>query len=220
MQHDQSAVEPHQTLFVPRRRRFLSNHVPGGGQIGDANLLPGALDLTSMTANWNAVLRAGLAVREQFIKVYPQSGRRWKLGDLHFLCCGIVAVPTLQLMRWRNPVESGELDPVMSSLFRIADNVRLACFSMLDFYEQPVLHDHPVSARELTQAAECDNRYLSTSGLCGAPPGLLREFVETLLAGNPAPSQFEDPGSWTAEIPAALTCRSTRPSPASGRGWP
>ena len=92
-----------------------------------------------MTAQWKPVLRAVLAVREHFLRVYPQHpDGRWKLGDLHFLCCGILAVPTLQLMRWRNPVQNGELDPVMSSLFRVTDGVRMVYAYLLDLYERPM----------------------------------------------------------------------------------
>jgi hypothetical protein len=160
--------------------------------------------LKSMTAHWKPVLRAVLSVREHFLRIYPQlPDGRWKLGDLHFLCCGILAVPTLQLMRWRDPVANGELDPVMSSLFRVTDGVRMVCAYLLDLYERPMRHDHPFSPRDLTNAAERENQYLSTRGVCAGPQAMIDEFVETLMQGKPVEGA-DPPGPWTAEIPAAL----------------
>jgi len=160
--------------------------------------------LKSMTAHWKPVLRAVLAVREHFLSVYPQRpDGRWNLGDLHFLCSAILAVPTLQLMRWRNPVRNGELDPVMSSLFRVTDGVRMVCAYLLDLYERPARHDHPISPAELTAAAERENQYLSTRGVCAGPPAMIDEFVETLMNGKPVDAA-PPPGAWTADIPAAL----------------
>src|SRR3954469_8631207 len=160
--------------------------------------------LRSMTAHWTPVLQAVLAVREQFLQRYPQlPDGRWKLGDLQFLCCGILAVPTLQLMRWRGPVQNGELEPVMSSLFRVTDGVRMVCAYLLDLYERPMRHDHPISARELIDAAERENQYLSTRGVCAGPQAMIEEFVETLMEGKPV-EDAGTPAPWTAEIPAAL----------------
>src|SRR4051812_29286213 len=155
--------------------------------------------LKSMTAQWKPLLRAVLAVREHFLRIYPQlPDGRWKLGDLHFLCCGILAVPTLQLMRWRGPVQNGELDPLMSSLFRVTDGVRMVCAYLLDLYERPMGHDHPISARELTDAAERENQSLSTRGVCAGPPGMIDEFVDTLMNGKPVEGGGP-PRPWTGQ---------------------
>jgi hypothetical protein len=160
--------------------------------------------LKSMTAQWKPMLRAVLAVREHFLRIYPQlPDGRWKLGDLHFFCSAILAVPTLQLMRWRDPVATGELDPLMSSLFRVTDGVRMVCAYLLDLFERPARHDHPISARELTDAAERENQYLSTRGVCAGPPAMIDEFVATLMDGKTVEGA-PPPGPWTKNIPAAL----------------
>jgi hypothetical protein len=73
--------------------------------------------LRSLLAQWRPVLRTGLALREEFLSRYPQTPpRRWKLGDLQFLCSAALALPAFLLLRGPKPVPNGELDPVLSSL--------------------------------------------------------------------------------------------------------
>jgi hypothetical protein len=157
--------------------------------------------LRSMLAHWKPVLRATLAVREEFLTRYPLNGR-WKLGELHFLSSAVLALPAFQLMRAQAPVPNGQLDPVLSSLFRVVDGVRMVTNHMLDLPEWQLTHDHLVSARDVTGAAERENQYLSTRGVCAGPQNMIDELVATLMEGKPA--ETVPLGTWAKDIPAAV----------------
>ena len=160
--------------------------------------------LRSMLAHWQPVLRATLLVREEFLKRFPQlPDGRWKLGEVHFASSGVLALVSLQVMRWQDPVRSGDLDPVLSSLFRVIDGVRMVTAFMLDHFERPMLHDTPVVPRDITSAAERHDQYRSGRGVCAGPQNMIDELVETLLNGKPVEGAPEL-GSWTADIPKAL----------------
>jgi hypothetical protein len=161
--------------------------------------------LRSMIAHWKPVLRATLLFREEFLRRYPQlPDGRWRLGEVHFLASGILALPALQLMRWRDPVRNGDLDPVLSSLFRVTDGVRMVAAHMLDLRRMQMVHDRPVTPRDLTDMAERENLYQSAKGVCAGPQTMIDEFVATLMNGKPVQGDGGQPGPWTADIPSAL----------------
>jgi hypothetical protein len=161
--------------------------------------------LRSMIAHWKPVLRATLLFREEFLRRYPQlPDGHWKLGELHFLSSGILALPALQLLRGRDPVRNGDLDPVLSSLFRVTDGVRMVCAHLLDLHRAQMLHDHPVRPRDITDAAERERQYQSAKGVCAGPQAMIDEFLATLMDGKPVQGDGGEPGAWTADIPRAL----------------
>jgi len=160
--------------------------------------------LRSMIAHWKPVLRATLLCREEFLRRYPQlPDGRWKLGELYFVACGILALPAVQIMRRRDPVRNGDLDPVLSSLFRVIDGVRMVTGHMLDLYERPMIHYTPVTPRDVTDAAEREDQYRSGRGVCAGPQSMIDELLATLMNGKPVEGSVEL-GPWTADIPLAL----------------
>ncbi|HEX4382715.1 MAG TPA: hypothetical protein VH083_07190, partial [Myxococcales bacterium] len=160
--------------------------------------------LKSMLAHWKPVLQATLLCREEFLKRFPQSpDGTWKLGEVHAAASHVLALVSLQVMRWKDPVKNGDLDPVLSSLFRVIDGVRMVTAFMLDHFERPMLHGTPVAPRDVTGAAERHDQYRSGRGVCAGPQNMIDELVETLMHGKPvegAPAL----GEWTADIPLAL----------------
>jgi hypothetical protein len=167
--------------------------------------------LRSMLAHWKPVLRAVASFREEFLSRYPQlPDGRWKLGELHFAASGILALVGLQLMRCNDPVRNGELDPVLSSLFRVVDGVRMISAHLLDLFERPMFHDTPVTPRQVAGAAESEDQYRSGRGVCAGPQAMVDELIETLMNGKkdggPSPiAACEDaPEVWLADIPKGL----------------
>ncbi|HEY6909781.1 MAG TPA: hypothetical protein VI356_10450 [Myxococcales bacterium] len=161
--------------------------------------------LRSMLAHWKPVLRATLLFREEFLRRYPQlPDGRWKLGEVHFVSSGILALVGLQVMRWRNPVRNGDLDPVLSSLFRVIDGVRMVTAHMLDLYERPMFHDTPIGPKDVTEAAEREDQYRSGRGVCAGPQSMIDELLETLMNGKPVEGSAGPLGPWAADIPQAL----------------
>jgi hypothetical protein len=160
--------------------------------------------LRSMLAHWTPVLRATLLFREEFLRRYPRlPDGRWRLGEVHFASSGILALVSLQVMRWKSPVQNGDLDPVLSSLFRVIDGVRMVSAHMLDLYERPMVHDTPVGPRDITGAAEREDQYRGGRGVCAGPQNMIDELVATLMDGKPVDGPaLEAP--WVADMPLAL----------------
>lgn len=194
--------------FPDRMRLKLPTEYKTCGYAGTRYLDEMGMNMTalrSMLAHWKPVLRATLLFREEFLRRYPQyPDGRWKLGDLHFMTSGVLALPAIQTMRWRNPVPNGELDPVLSSLFRVIDGIRMVSAYMLDLYERPMVHDTPVVPRDISGAAEREDQYRSGRGVCAGPPAMIDELIETVMNGKPVAGTDGQPGPWTSDIPQAL----------------
>ncbi len=161
--------------------------------------------LKSMTRHWKPVLRGVLAVREEFLRRHPLlPDGRWRLGDLHALSCAVLALPSLLLMRANAPVPNGTLDPVLSSMFRVTDGVRMMASYLLLLLESSITYDTPITAAELYRYTEQGNHFLSTRGVCAGPPHMVEEFLATLMDGKPVTGAPIPTAAWDAEIPAAM----------------
>jgi hypothetical protein len=161
--------------------------------------------LRSMITHWKPVLRATLAFREEFLKRYPQlPDGRWKLGEVHFVSTGMLGLVSWQLMRTRDAVKTADLDPVLSSLFRVIDGVRLVAAHLLDLYERPMIHDTPVTPKEIAEAAEREDQYRSGRGVCAGPQLMIDELIETVMNGKPVEGAEGPEPVWFADIPVAL----------------
>jgi hypothetical protein len=194
--------------FPDRMRLKLPTEYKTCGYAGTRYLDEAPMNMTalrSMLAHWRPVLAATLACREEFLARYPQyPDGRWKLGDVLFMTSGVLAVPAIQMLRWQDPVQNGELDPVLSSLFRVIDGVRMVSGYMLDLYERPMVHDTPVTPRDLTDAAEREDQYRSGIGVCAGPQAMIDELVQTALQGKPLAGPPPVLGPWAADIPKAM----------------
>jgi hypothetical protein len=161
--------------------------------------------LKSMTRHWKPVLRGVLAVREEFLRHYALlPDGRWRLGDLHALSYAVLALPTLLLMRANAPVPNGTLDPVLSSMFRVTDGVRMMTSYLLLLLENPLTYDAPMTAAELYRLTEQTNQFLSNRGVCAGPPHMVEEFFATLLDGKPVAGAPLSTAAWDAELPTAM----------------
>ncbi|MFL5358497.1 hypothetical protein [Archangium sp.] len=193
-----------EAMRMKRQTEWRMCLYPGSRYRNDAMMNITALK--AMSQYWKPVLRGVGAVSEEFLHRYSLlPDGRWRMGDLHAVACSVLALPTLLLMRANEPVSSGGLDPVLSSMFRVTDGVRMAMAYMLFLPERPMTYDTPLSAAELFRAVEHDGYFLSNRGVCAGPPPMVEELFATLMegrpvAGAPSPSQPE----WHAEIPAAV----------------
>jgi hypothetical protein len=161
--------------------------------------------LKSMTRNWKPMLRGVLAVREEFLRrhsLLPDG--RWRLGELHALSCAVLALPSLLLMRANAPVPNGTLEPVLSSMFRVTDGVRMMASYLLLLLGSSNTYDTPITAAELYRYTEQGNHFLSNRGVCAGPPHMVEEFLATLMDGKPVTGEPIPPAAWDAEIPAAM----------------
>ncbi len=67
-----------------------------------------------------------------------------------------------------------------------------------------MLHNGPVTPRDVTDTAERENQYHSAKGVCAGPQPMIDEFVATLMNGKTVEGDEGHPGPWTADIPEAL----------------
>lgn len=160
--------------------------------------------LRAMTRHWKPVLREVLAVREEFLRRHSLlADGSWRLGDLHAVACAVLALPSLLLMRANAPVANGALEPVLSSVYRVTDGVRMVTSYLLFRPEQPLTYDTPITAAELYRITEHDNQFLSTRGVCAGPPHLVEEFFATLMDGKPVAGEPASPAG-REELPVAI----------------
>jgi hypothetical protein len=164
--------------------------------------------LKSMLSHWTPVLRSMLAIREEFVKRFPRNpDGRWKLGEVLFGSYSVLATVSYQIMRHDNPVPNGQLDPVMSSLFRVTDGIRMVSGFMLDIMEYPAYHADLVVWKDIVEAAERWDQYRSQRGVCAGPTNMIEELVQTMMDGKPVASEGPNPpplGDWTKIIPEGV----------------
>jgi hypothetical protein len=75
--------------------------------------------------------------------------------------------------------------PVLSSLFRVTDGVRMATHAMLFLSDERTrLPGEPITAAELYGFAERNGLFLSGTGVCAGPQALINEFLDTIFDGK------------------------------------
>ncbi|WP_375768373.1 hypothetical protein NR798_42960 [Archangium gephyra] len=161
--------------------------------------------LKAMTRYWKPMMQGLLAVREEFLHRYsPLPDGRWRMGDLHALACDVLALPTLLLMRGNAPVPNGALEPVLSSIFRVTDGVRMVLAYLLFLPEQPMPYDTPITPAELYRLVEHGNFFVSGRGVCAGPQPMVEELFATLMDGKPVTGGPPTVPEWYADVPAAV----------------
>jgi hypothetical protein len=182
-------------------------------QLGEANVFPSALRLDVptewrtcnlpgtryqserpmnvtamrlMLAHWSPMMAAMLCVREGYLRRFPEAEGAWTVGDVERLAVTVLALPTYQLMRQRNGVENGDLHPVLSSLFRVMDGVRLTAYQMLYVpIGEPTTQPNQITTIEqILDYAERTYSFHSDYGVCGGPKSMVREFMHVFLDGE------------------------------------
>jgi hypothetical protein len=95
-------------------------------------------------------------------------------------------VPAYLLMRAEKRVENGHLHPVLSSMFRVTDGVRMTMHQMLFFpFDEPTLPpDAPMTSTEIYAFAERNYVFHSKHGVCAGPRAMIEEFLNVLVDGQ------------------------------------
>jgi hypothetical protein len=89
-------------------------------------------------------------------------------------------------MREPPRVANGHLHPVLSSMFRITDGVRMTMHHMLFMptNENPLPPDAPMTSAELYAYTERNNVFLSDYGVCAGPRTMIEEFLHVFIDGK------------------------------------
>jgi hypothetical protein len=138
--------------------------------------------LKSMNKYWKPMMVLLQRIRSAYVHRFPQAQYGWTVGDLQRLSTLVLAVPTYLLMRDQHRVENGALHPVLSSMFRITDGVRMTMHEMLftPIMEPVRPANAPMTSAELYAYAERNNVFLSDHGVCAGPRALIEEFLDTV----------------------------------------
>lgn len=204
-----------------------------GRQIGEANVFPPTLRLDietdwrtcphagtryldekpmnvtalkNMRAHWKQVMVALLAIREAYLKRFPNAKRKMTVGDVERLCAFVLAIPTYLLMRNYRPIPNGELSPVMSSMFRVTDGLRMLMHQMMFVpgVEKNAKSDDVITSEEAYAYAERNFTFHSTHGVCAGPQSMIEEFMRVVIDGTPA--RDTDDVTLDLDMQEALRC--------------
>jgi hypothetical protein len=201
-------------LFMPIYRVAHIALDAEGRQVGEANVFPAALRLDvptewrscpyagsryqddlpmnvtalrSMNKYWKAMMVTLLRIREAYLRRFPRAQHGWTVGDLQRLSTLVLTVPAYLLMRTPQRVENGHLHPVLSSMFRVTDGVRMTMHHMLfSSTDEPTLPpDAPMTSAEIYAYAERNILFLSDYGVCAGPRTLIEQFLRIFVDGQP-----------------------------------
>jgi hypothetical protein len=142
--------------------------------------------LKSMRAHWAPMMAMLLKVRQAYLRRCPQAQAGWTVGHLERMSTAVLALPAYQLMRHEGRVENGQLHPVLSSMFRVTDGLRMTMHHMLfiPFGEPTRKPDTPMSAAEVHAYAERAFSLHSEHGVCAGPRAMIDEFLSVLIDGR------------------------------------
>jgi hypothetical protein len=143
--------------------------------------------LKSMSKHWAQMMVALLRIRDAYLRRFPNARHGWTVGDLERLSSLVLTVPTYLLMRTQQRVENGHLHPVLSSMFRVTDGVRMTMHRMLFFPvgESTLPPDAPMTSAEIYAYAERNNVFHSNHGVCAGSKAMIEEFLNVLVDGRP-----------------------------------
>lgn len=160
--------------------------------------------LRAMRAHWSQMMAVLRRVRAAYLGRCPSAGERLTLGEVERLAVCVLAVPSYQLMRTRGAVANGALHPVLSSLFRVTDGLRMVVHQMLfvPLGEPTRNPDERLSAAEIHAYAERNYSFHSEHGVCAGPPAMVAEFLAVLVDGEAPAAESLD--VLPPEVEAAL----------------
>ena len=146
-----------------------------------------ATALKSMRTHWAQMMVALARIRDAFLGRFPQARSGWTVGDLERLSALVLTVPAYLLMRTQQRVENGALHPVLSSMFRVTDGVRMTMHQMLflPVFEPTLPPDAPMTSAEIYAYAERNYGFYSAHGVCAAPKAMIEAFLHVLVDGQP-----------------------------------
>ncbi len=166
--------------------------------------------LKAMIKHWKPMMVALLRVREELARRLHLAGGPWTIGDLHTFACSVLALPAYVLQKQGGTTPQAPLHPVLSSLFRITDGIRMTVYEMFFLLsEKPKSPDTPMTASAMYDYAEQHGIFISDTGVCAGPKPLIDEFLTTAVDGLPISGAEEvtlapEVEQALSELPAAI----------------
>jgi hypothetical protein len=143
--------------------------------------------LKAMIKHWKPMMVSMLRIREEVgRRLGLKEGAAWSVGDLHTLACAVLALPAYVLQRGGGSSPQPPLHPVLSSLFRITDGIRMTTYEMFFFLkEKPKRADDPLTGAQIYDYAEHHGVFIGDTGVCAGPRPLIDEFLAAAVDGTP-----------------------------------
>jgi len=155
--------------------------------------------LKAMIKHWKPMMATLIEVRREVHRRLVRSRDAWTVGDLHLLSGVVLALPAYSLMRGGGTTPQPAVHPVLSSLFRITDGIRMSTHLMLFLSDERTRRpDELTCASDVHEFAERNGLFLSEHGVCAGPKSLIDEFLAIAVDGAPLP------GSDAIELPAEV----------------
>lgn len=142
--------------------------------------------LKAMIKYWKPMMMTLLAVRSELYGRLQRIRDGWTVGDMHLFSGVVLSLPAFQLMMRGGSSPQHPLHPVLSSLFRITDGIRMTTHLMLFLSDERTrLPAEPTSAKDLYEFAERNGLFLASHGVCAGPKPLIDEFLTIAFDGTP-----------------------------------
>ncbi|HET9627330.1 MAG TPA: hypothetical protein VFP84_38490 [Kofleriaceae bacterium] len=162
--------------------------------------------LKHMSKRWPELLSLSEQMRTAVTaRMPPRDPAALQAGELHFhAVCQLAAVGYV-MVRGVDPTPNGQLDGGLAAMFRLIDGVRLVTNDILRHQEHQHGCEVPVTAQTILDWAERYAVYNGNFGVCAGPPGLIEEYVRTLVGELAAPIQAEPSvGERLGDLEAAI----------------
>jgi hypothetical protein len=169
-------------LRLDRETEWRVCQYPGSRYRDDAPMNVTAL--RAMIKHWKPIMTVIVAVRDELHRRLERARTQWTIGDLHTFSVVVMALPAFQLMKRGGASPQIPLHPVLSSMFRITDGVRMTTHEMLFLSaERTRSPEETTNAAEFYAFAERNGLLLSNTGVCAGPKALIDEFLTIVFDG-------------------------------------
>ncbi|HET9626439.1 MAG TPA: hypothetical protein VFP84_33990 [Kofleriaceae bacterium] len=141
--------------------------------------------LKAMIKYWRPILATILHVRREMLARMGEPARPpWTIGELHTFSSVVLALPTFLLMQRGGSQPQVALDPVLSSMFRITDGIRMTTYDMMFSIEHTLDVNLAVDGAGIYEYAEKYAALIGTTGVCAGPEPMIREFLSIVIDGS------------------------------------
>jgi hypothetical protein len=170
-------------LRLDRETEWRVCQYPGSRYRDDAPMNVTALK--AMIKYWKPMMVTLLAVRRELVQRLARCRDAWTVGDLHLFSGVVLSLPAYQLMLGGGSSPQVPVHPILSSLFRITDGIRMTTHLMLFLSEERTRKPHePTDASDVYEFAERNGLFLSSHGVCAGPKPLIDEFLTVAIDGT------------------------------------
>jgi hypothetical protein len=142
--------------------------------------------LKAMIKHWKPMMSVITAVRAELQARLSLGRDQWTIGDLNLVSSLVLSVPAFRLMQRGGGSPQPPLHPVLSSMFRVTDGVRMTTYVMFFDIENVRPADEPLTASQLYNHAERHGVFIgSTTGVCAGPKHMIDELLALVVDGVP-----------------------------------